>query len=85
MILVADMDLLVSPIQLSFGFDVDGEISLNNLFFLTRSINGGQMVGFHSVISVLFSDRKMWAEDNKMKNIIWLMMLSTRHRLETAC
>lgn len=43
------------------------------------------MVGFHSVIFVFFSDRKMWAEDNKMKNIIWLMMLSTRHRLETAC
>ena len=24
---------LVSPIYLSFGFNVDGEISLNNLFF----------------------------------------------------
>ena len=46
------------------------------------------MVGFHSVMFVFFSDKKMWTEDNQMKmkhNIIWLMMLSTRHILETAC
>ena len=57
-------------------------------FFLNRSINVGQMVGFRLVIFVFFSDRKMWTRDNKMKmkcNIIWKVMLSTCHKLKTAC
>ena len=88
MILVADMDQLVSPIYITVLWLQCWWRNLTIFFFLNRSINVGQMVGFRLVIFVFFSDRKMWTRDNKMKmkcNIIWKVMLSTCHKLKTAC